>query len=221
MDLSTLTPSLLSALGLYGLPILAVTILAGASGLPFPSTTLLLAAGALARIGGLDPFQIVLVALLAALVGDGAGFLVGKYLCDKLPQRIVNHPQWGAASERFARQGWGALYLSRWLLTPISVPLNVLAGASGYRTFSFLTAEIAGDLTWVLLYGGAGYLLGTQWEVASAFVGSYGTTVALWALAAVALWYIGTSVRRRTDIPKHPPQLCTPVQTLAPQPDRM
>lgn len=196
MELSTLTTTLLSALSVYGLPILAGTILAGTSGLPFPSTTLLIAAGALARIGGLDPLLIVLVAMLAALLGDGAGYLVGKYLGDRLPQRIVNHPQWNAASVRFVRQGWGAIFLSRWLLTPISVPLNVLAGASGYRGLAFLSAEVAGDLTWVLLYGGAGYLLGTQWETASAFVGSYGSTVALWALAGVALWYVSTTVRQ-------------------------
>lgn len=190
MDLATLSQTLLSALTLYGAPILAATVLVGTLGLPLPSSTLLIAAGALARVEGISPVLFIIAALVAAVVGDGAGYLLGRHLGGALPERITRHRHWGAASERFAQQGWLALYLSRWLLTPIAVPLNVVAGASGYRAHSFLSAEIAGDLTWVLLYGGAGYLLGTQWQTASAFAATYGSTLALAAGVALVLWFV-------------------------------
>lgn len=190
MDLTTLSQSLLSALALYGAPILAATVLVGTLGLPLPSTTLLIAAGALTRVEGVNPVYFILATLLAAVIGDSAGYLLGRHLGGALPERITRHPRWDTAVGRFSEQGWGALYLSRWLLTPLAVPLNVVAGASGYRSLSFLSAEVAGDITWILLYGGAGYLLGAQWQAASVFVDSYGSTIALWTMATGALWFV-------------------------------
>jgi membrane-associated protein len=71
------------------------------------------------------------------------------------------------------------------LLTPLALPTNLIAGGSGYRYWRFLTYDVAGEFTWILLYGGLGYLFGSQWELISQFISDFsGLLVGLVALGA-------------------------------------
>ena len=60
------------------------------------------------------------------------------------------------------RRGGIAIYLTRWLFTPLALPTNLIAGSSGYPFWKFLLFDIAGEITWILLYGGLGYAFGSQ-----------------------------------------------------------
>lgn len=188
MDLSALTDTLLSALTTLGPVVVAFTVLAGTSGLPVPSTALLLASGALAREGIIDLPMTLALGLLAAVAGDGIGYLLGHKTGAHAASRFQGS-LWRRASDRFAQQGWLAIYLSRWLLTPISVPINVVAGMTGFGVRRFLAAEVAGDLTWIALYAGAGYLLGSQWQLASEWIAQNSGYVAVLAMAFFLGWY--------------------------------
>jgi len=197
MDLSTLTETLLTAMTTLGPVVVALTVLLGTLGLPVPSTALLLAAGALAREGVIDLPTTLLMALAAAVVGDGAGYLLGRKTGKHAATRFGG-ALWQQASERFAQQGWMAIYLSRWLLTPISVPINVIAGVAGYSTRRFLAAEVTGDLTWIALYVGVGVALGSQWQLASAWIGQYSGYAVLLAAMLLGGWYGVRTVISRT-----------------------
>ncbi len=47
-------------------------------------------------------------------------------------------------------------------------------GRSGIAFHRFMTYDALGEFTWIVLYGGLGYLFGSQWEVVSTFLSNFG-----------------------------------------------
>ena len=74
----SLDDQLLSALTLYGLPVLFVAILLAASGIPLPATLLLIAAGSFVEQGSLSFWQVLGIALIATVFGDQLSYGIGR-----------------------------------------------------------------------------------------------------------------------------------------------
>lgn len=70
---------LLSALTLYGLPVLFVAVLVAASGMPLPATLLLITAGSFVHQGSLSLWHVLATALIAAVFGDQIGYGMGRW----------------------------------------------------------------------------------------------------------------------------------------------
>src|SRR5690242_5662814 len=68
--------SLLSDIRVHGYLALWIIVFLGSAGLPLPVDPLLLAAGALAGHGELNPLMVALVAISAAGCGDAIGYLL-------------------------------------------------------------------------------------------------------------------------------------------------
>ena len=45
-----------------------------------------------------------------------------------------------------------------------------------------------GELTWIVLYGGLGYLFGSQWELVSDFISSFGGLILGLMILGVGIW---------------------------------
>ncbi|MBI4499424.1 MAG: DedA family protein [Chloroflexi bacterium] len=205
--LSTLSDELLAALLLYGYPVLGLTLLAGAIGLPLPSGLATVVAGALAAQGRLSWLGSGLVAVVASVVGDMVGYSVGRLLGREFLDR---RGRWvGLTSARlddaeafFQRWGGLSVLLSRSLLSFLSPAVNLLAGASGYRLRSFLPFDVAGRLAWTVAYLGLGYEFGGSVEAAADFLSSLsGLLVSLGVLIGL-LWAVYR--RRRRPVPDAP-----------------
>ncbi|NJN95184.1 MAG: LPXTG cell wall anchor domain-containing protein [Anaerolineales bacterium] len=63
--------------------------------------------------------------------------------------------------------------MTRWLLTPLAIPTNLVAGSTGYPLSRFGAYVLAGELTWLLLFGGIGYAFSSQWEAVSEFISNF------------------------------------------------
>jgi membrane-associated protein len=63
--------------------------------------------------------------------------------------------------------------LTRFLLTAIAIPVNLLAGSS-CQFRRFIIYDIAGEIVWIFVYGGLGYFFGSQWELISQFLSDFG-----------------------------------------------
>ena len=72
---------------------------------------------------------------------------------------------WQRAEEYFARRGGIAIVLTRCVLMPIAVPVNLVAGSSEYPVWRFAAYDVSGELIWLLGYGALGYLFGSQWGI--------------------------------------------------------
>jgi membrane-associated protein len=170
---------------IYGSPMLAVTLFFGALGLPAPGTLLVIASGAFVRQGVLDMVTTPLLGLTGVVAGDALSFSLGYFAHTWMERRFAHAAAWRKAELLFNRRGSVAVYLTRWLLTPLAVPVNLIAGSSGYGPGKFLLYDISGELTWLGLYGGLGYAFGSQWELISEFISNFsGLLVGIVVLAA-------------------------------------
>ncbi len=81
---------------------------------------------------------------------------------------------WISARDSFDKQGGLAVFLTRWLVTAVAIPTNLIAGGSGYKFSRFLIYDAAGESIWIILYGGMGYAFGSQWELVNEFLSNFG-----------------------------------------------
>lgn len=163
--MSDLTDLLLTGLLNYGNTLLAVTLFLAALGIPLPATVLLMAAGAFVRQGVLPLESAVAASVGGAIAGDACSYLVGRHAFRLLPKRLEASGSWRRAAAAFARWGSRSVFVSRFLLTPMALPVNLLAGSTRYPWTRFMAAVTAGEVVWVALYGGLGHLFADQWEV--------------------------------------------------------
>jgi len=182
----------------YGVPILGVVVLIGSAGLPLPCTLLMIAAGAFARQGILSWPQAAMVALLGVVIGDSIGYAIGYYARELVLQRFNGKPRWIQAEQTFQRWGPMSIFFSRFLITAIAVPVNLMSGTTRFPFRKFLVFEMAGETIWVLGSGGLGYLFGNEWELVSEFASDFGGFVLglVLLLAGVQLairWYAKNS----------------------------
>ena len=142
-------------------------------GVPVPGTVLVIAAGAFVRQELLDMYTTPLLALVGVVAGDMVVYGVGRFARPWIDRRFGQSETWKKARQSFERRGGIAIYLTRWLLTPLAVPTNLIAGSSGYPFLKFLFFDIVGELTWILLFGGVGYAVGSQWELISDVIANF------------------------------------------------
>lgn len=172
-SLAELSDALLSWIIIYGPPMLFLALLLGATGLPLPGTFLVLAAGAFVRQGVLEFYPALAWGLLGAVLGDSLSYSMGRFARAAILKRFGASAAWQKAEANLNRRGGLAVYLTRWLLTPIAIPTNLAAGSGGYPLWRFISYDVAGELTWLLLFGGVGYAFSSQWEAMSDFISNF------------------------------------------------
>jgi membrane protein DedA with SNARE-associated domain len=186
----------LDGLADYGPLALGLALLVGNMGLPTPTTPLVLASGALAREGLLNWQAAAVLGFAGAILGDMFSYGVGRSGWD-WAQRALSQRRadlWNQALARFQRRAGVAVYVTRFVFTTLDVPINLIAGSSHYPFPRFVVATLAGRATWMALFGGLGYVVGSQWRTASQLIDKY----SLW-LAIVILFILGGALlyRRR------------------------
>jgi len=172
----------------YGSPFIALVIFLGALGFPVGASVLVIAAGAFAEQGILAWHTTALLGLLGALLGDMLSFGIGYFNRDWVNRRFGKSPLWKSTRDTFDKRANLAIYLTRFLITSLAIPINLIAGGSGIRFRRFLTWDIAGEITWILLYGGLGFWFGSQWEVVSNFISNFGGLVLGLILLGIGIW---------------------------------
>ena len=158
----------------YGAPLFAITLFLGAVGLPVGASLMVIAVGAFSQQGYFDWVMMAAVGLLGALLGDSLSFGMGHYGKDWVRAHLSSSPAWSNALAQFNNRAWAAVFFTRFLITALAIPTNLIAGGSGYPFRRFMLYDLLGEATWILLYGGLGYLFGSQWEVVNEFMSNFG-----------------------------------------------
>lgn len=174
----------------YGAVALALALFIGGTGIPLPGTLLVIASGAFARQGLLDPFTTFALGLLGVVIGDTLCYSIGRLANRWVDRRFAHTETWRSATAQFERRGGLAIYLTRWLLTPLAIPVNLVAGTSGYRLWRFVSFDVAGETTWLLVYGGLGYLFGSQWEAVSTFISDFSGLLLGIVVVLGGVWFL-------------------------------
>ncbi|PJF10449.1 DedA family protein [Pseudorhodobacter sp. MZDSW-24AT] len=188
-----MTDWLLSAVPTYGPLLVALVTFLSCIGVPVPASMLMLAAGGFAASDDLEVWQVALAALTGAALGDQTAYWAARKGGAPLVDRIATGaraPLLARARAQVARRGTGAVFLTRWLVSPLAPYANLIAGASRMGWLPFSLAAAAGELVWVSLYVGAGYTFGDNLEAATEFAGSILGFLAAGAIAGGLGWWL-------------------------------
>lgn len=172
----------------YGAPILGGIVFVSALGIPLPATLVMIAAGAFSREGFLPWHTTGAIAWLCVVLGDCIGYAAGYYARRPFLRRLGRSERWIQAESFFQRWGGMSVFLTRFLITGIASPVNVIAGMGNISFRTFLFYDVAGEGLWVFGYGGLGYLFGSQWEVVSEFMSSFGGLIFSLVLLFIGIW---------------------------------
>lgn len=185
---------LLTALLNNGALMLGSTLFLAALGLPLPASMVLIAAGAFTQQGVLGVQEAASAALAGAVLGDSGSYGLGRFAAVRIPPRMRASPLWSRSTALFTRWGLLGIFVTRFLLTPVALPVNLLAGSMRYPWSRYLAAVVAGEATWVGLFGGAGYMFAQQWEFISGLATDAGGVLLGGVLVVAAgrwLWRYG------------------------------
>ncbi len=133
---------------------------------PFlPGDSLLFAAGALAGLGSLNIFVLIVTLISAAVIGDMVNYVIGKTLgqhalsTGKLFGININRAHLVAAQEFHVNHGRQAIFLARFV-PMMRTLMPFIAGMSRMPYPFFASANITGGIIWVSLFLGLGYFFG-------------------------------------------------------------
>ena len=168
--------------------------------LPLPSSTALAAAGAFASQGYLDFTTVILVALAGNIGGDVTGYLLARRFGIPVLSRIgfrrlFATPQYASLARYIADFAPSLVFFTRFMTT-VGPTVNILSGVTKVPKKTFFLYDALGETSYVLLYGGAGYALGTQWENNLAFLAEAGL---VFALLGVVMILIRSGLSRRNS----------------------
>jgi len=172
----------------YGAPILGAIVFIGAMGAPFPGTLIVIAAGAFSKQGILSWYTTGFVALVCVVLGDSLSYGMGYYARERILRRFQNSERWAQAEASFNRWGGMSVFWTRFLITGIAVPVNLIAGTSNFRFQRFFLYDLLGESIWIFGYGGLGYLFGTQWEVVSDVLSNMSGLTLGFVILAIGVW---------------------------------
>lgn len=142
---------------------------------PFlPGDSLIFAVGALAASGLFNPLLVVAFLIIAAVLGDGVNYHIGKWIGPRVFRldesaaggsqwfvRLLNRKHLDRAHEFFDHHGGKAVVLARFVpIIRTFVPFVAGAGAMNYR--QFIIYNVAGGVAWVGICFAAGYLFGNM-----------------------------------------------------------
>ena len=167
---------ILDWLAAYGLIVLVAVVFLGALGLPVPAGPLAALTGVLSFDGLMSGVPTAVAILLAAVAGDLLIYQLGRKSDETT---LVRYGRWVGFTHAnrlrvlhlFERWGGLTLLLTRSLVAHVSAVASLLAGSSGTKFTTFLSYSFAGRAAWLFIYFGLGYLVGSDFNMASSFLG--------------------------------------------------
>ena len=167
----------------WALALLFLLIAVESAGVPLPGETALVASGVLASQSKLDIVTVIVVAAAAAIVGDNAGYWLGRKGGRRLLERWSLVSRHAArvlprAERIFARHGGKTVFFGRFIAI-LRITAAWMAGISHMAWWRFLAFNAAGGILWATLVGLVAYYSG---EAAASAIQTYG----LYAAGAIA-----------------------------------
>jgi membrane protein DedA with SNARE-associated domain/membrane-associated phospholipid phosphatase len=179
----------------YGYIALFVLVGLESLGIPLPGEAALLTAAAFAAQGHLSIVGVILAAAVGGIVGDAAGYWIGRKGGLVAVRRYgkllhLSETTLDRAQRFFQRHGGKTVFLGRFI-SLLRMWAAVLAGVSRMPYGRFTLYNVAGGLCWATLFGTLGYLFGRSLPQLQKAVGQVGAMLALLLAIIVALVLLG------------------------------
>jgi membrane protein DedA with SNARE-associated domain/membrane-associated phospholipid phosphatase len=169
-------------------------------GIPLPGETILLAAGLFASQGQFRLWMVILFATVGAVLGDNAGYLLGRKVARPFLARrgrflLLTPARLQAIEAFFQRHGDKTIFFARFI-SGLRVVAALFAGLSGMRWWAFAFYNAAGALVWATAMGCLGFFFGASWALLEKWVGRGG----LFALGVAALAFLLHTLLRNAQV---------------------
>ncbi|HKG65387.1 MAG TPA: DedA family protein [Solirubrobacteraceae bacterium] len=161
-------------------------------GIPVPGETALIGAALLAHDGQMSIVVLVALAAAAAIIGDNAGFAIGRKGGRRLFARpgpfhhhrlkVLEHGE-----PFFARHGPKAVFLGRWV-SGLRIASAWLAGMNRMEWPTFLFWNALGGIAWAASIGLGVYFLGHVAEEVISTAGPAAAVAGVVALVCFLVW---------------------------------
>ena len=185
---------------IYQYFLLFFVVVLASFGLPLPATALLVAAGAFAAQGYLEIESIVFWWILSRVLGDTISYFVALRYGRRSLARVgfgsmLQSPKFTTIEELFKKYTKTSIFLSRFLVTNLGPVVNILAGLWHISFKKFLLFGFLGEVLYVLIFSGLGYIFSDQWEVISSIAGNITSVLVLIIILVVitSVFLIGKS----------------------------
>lgn len=132
---------------------------------PFlPGDSLLFAAGALAAKGALDPHLLAALLIVAAIIGDGVNYHIGRFIGPKVfamkDSRVFKRAYLERTQKFYEKYGGKTIIFARFV--PIVRTFAPFLAGVGIMSYAkFFTYNIVGGILWVVLFVYGGLYFGT------------------------------------------------------------
>lgn len=178
----------------YGLWLVGITTFLSCLAIPAPASLVMIASGAFAASNDLSLYLTATAAFTGAVAGDQSGFAIGR-------RGQAHVTQWGKENGRRGAlfnkardfmQKWGrtSVFLSRWLFSPLGPYVNFVAGANGVAWRVFTPAAAMGEVIWVALYIGLGFVFADSIEMVADFASNISGLLAAALMAGLLGRYL-------------------------------
>jgi membrane protein DedA with SNARE-associated domain len=182
----------------YGLVLLFVLVALESTGVPLPGETALIAASVLASQGHYSIVWVIVLAATGAIVGDNAGYWIGRKGGRALLRRIPYLRDYferilPPAERFFEKHGAKAVFLGRFI-SLLRVTAAWLAGISHMPWWRFLFWNAAGGIVWATAFGVVAYYSG---RAAADAINHYGLYAGIGLVVVIALGVVGVHIWRK------------------------
>src|SRR5579863_5373011 len=178
----------------YGYWAVAIALLLENAGVPVPGETVLLLASFLAYSQHeLSLSWIIVVATIAATLGDNLGFALGYYGGRPLLVRYraffrIRDKTLARGENLFARFGAVTVFFARFVFG-MRIVAGPMAGVLRMPWRKFLVFNVLGAALWVTVISGVGFIFGENWGRLEQYLKRLDVAVVVVALLALALWW--------------------------------
>jgi membrane-associated protein len=131
----------------------------------FPGDTLLISAGVFAASGKISLAGVMVVASIAAIAGDNAGYHIGHRVGRRLFRKkdgVVFREEYVDKSEDFFEKHGSKSMLLSHFLPIVRTFLPIVAGVAKMKHVKFTIFDAIGDVAWAVLVTLLGYYVGSK-----------------------------------------------------------
>jgi membrane protein DedA with SNARE-associated domain len=151
----------------YGYIVILLAVAIESMGIPFPGETALIAGAVYAGTGGnLSIVGVIAAAAAGAILGDNLGYFIGRtrgyqVVRNLAPKLHLNERHLAYAEGYFQRHGDKTVFVGRFFAI-LRCWAAFLAGVNRMHWRTFLFWNALGGITWAIIFGTLGYVLGNN-----------------------------------------------------------
>lgn len=199
---SAVTDLIFTLVAEYGVAIVFCVTFLSCLALPVPSSLLMITSGGFAATGDLVLVSVLFAAFAGAVLGDNTGYWIARGLGERLDTWLDNNPKRAALKSKgtafMDKRGGSSVFSSCWLVAPLGPYINYISGITKFTWLRFAMWGVLGEIVWVGLYVGLGYVFVDNITALASLMGNVSGFVTALAVVIGLGWVLARAARKQS-----------------------